>query len=581
MMRRLFFAAAILAWSLVACAPSSTSNTTPGTSAAQGAPAQTSTTSGPKTLKILVGLEPRSLAYKPLGQAGVTVASTRRIFNATLAMIDNTGVARPYLAEVLPQLNSDTWRVSPDGRMETTYTLRTNASWHDGQPLTADDFVFSWQVYSTTELGLSTSPPFNLIEEVAAPDARTLVIRWRRSFPLAGTLTDQLPPLPRHVLGSGLTDVKSGAVGVDTFINNAYWTREYVGLGPYRLDRWDPAILIEGVAFDGHVLGRPKIDRVSVSFSPDQNTALARLLAGDTDYAADSAIGNQQSFILNHEWAANNGGGTLVKPDFFRGSFFQFRPELTTPRAILDLRVRQALAYAVDRDAINAGIFEGTGTMADSPLIPPTAPYYAALDRALAKYPFDVRRTDQLMRDAGFAKGADGYYESPTDGALRWEVKTNSTVENEKETSILGAGWRQVGFNFSQEILPASQAQDGQARATFPSVFDFGTPVGEVGLAGWNIVGIPTPENRWVGSNRGGWVNADFDRLADTLSSTLDPAERGRITTQMTTIYSQAVPAIPLYFYGLPVAHTAALRGIGPVVQEAAFEWNIQDWEVR
>src|SRR5438093_315735 len=126
------------------CAPSSG----PGASTPAGQRAAPA-----RPLSILVGREPLSLSLKALGQALSTIASTRRLFNATLTLIDAGGTPHPYLAEALPQLNTDSWRVAPDGHMETTYPLRGNTTWHDGTPLTANDFVFSWRVYSEAQLG--------------------------------------------------------------------------------------------------------------------------------------------------------------------------------------------------------------------------------------------------------------------------------------------------------------------------------------------------------------------------------------------------------------------------------------------
>src|SRR5438445_200732 len=81
--------------------------------------------------------------------------------------------------QALPPLNPATWRVSPDGRMETTYRLRPGLPWHDGRSLTADDFVFAWGVYSTPGLALFLSNPQDMMEEVTATDPRTFTVRWR------------------------------------------------------------------------------------------------------------------------------------------------------------------------------------------------------------------------------------------------------------------------------------------------------------------------------------------------------------------------------------------------------------------
>src|SRR5207245_9420331 len=102
-----------------------------------------------------------------------------RFFSAGLARKDERCEVHPDQAESLPRRNSESWQVFPDGRMETQYRLRPNLVWHDGTPFSAEDFVFAWKLYSTPELGQAASQPISLMEEVAAPDPRTLVIRWR------------------------------------------------------------------------------------------------------------------------------------------------------------------------------------------------------------------------------------------------------------------------------------------------------------------------------------------------------------------------------------------------------------------
>src|SRR5947207_6614139 len=121
---------------LGACAPNSQRP-----EAGQSAPAPEARQPS-RALVMAVRYEPANLASKPLRESGSGVSSTTRLFNAELDLEDGHGTVRPYLAEALPQLNSDTWRVLPDGRMETTYRLKPNLTWHDGAPLLAEDFAF-------------------------------------------------------------------------------------------------------------------------------------------------------------------------------------------------------------------------------------------------------------------------------------------------------------------------------------------------------------------------------------------------------------------------------------------------------
>src|SRR5688500_14924364 len=141
-----------------------------------------------RTLVIILRQEPAFLAGTAPTAANITTGTQRRLFNAGLVQEDSAGAKRPYLAETVPQLNTDSWKVSADGRMETTYRLKPNLAWHDGTPLTAADFVFSWKAYQVVELGVASGRPHVHMEEVSAPDPRTVLIKWKALYPEAGEL---------------------------------------------------------------------------------------------------------------------------------------------------------------------------------------------------------------------------------------------------------------------------------------------------------------------------------------------------------------------------------------------------------
>jgi peptide/nickel transport system substrate-binding protein len=556
---------------LLSCSPASPPE------AADAARSGSGQSGSPRTLMAAVRVESATVGTRAFVQAGVALFLSRRIFNAELAILDPDGNPNPYLAESLPQLNTEGWRVFPDGRMETVHHLKPNLSWHDGTSLTASDFVFSWRVYSTPELGQSNSPPFNSIEDVAAPDDRTLLIRWRRPYPEASSLVErdrEFPPLPRHLLETALV---SG--DPDAFINNSFWTRDYVGLGPYRLARWEPGTSIEATAFDRHVLGRPKIERIRITFISDSNTTLAHLLSGEIQLSADTALDVELVPTLRREWGST-GGGAVLHPNSWRSTVFQLRPELAAPGAILDRRVRKSLAHAVDKSAINDAVYDGNSPPVDF-LIPAISMYGAAIDRVIPKYPFDSRASEQLMNEAGFTKGSDGAYVSPTEGRMVVELKTNASADNLSEQTVLASEWRRVGFDVQEAVLPAAQAQDNQARATFSGMFTFNTGVGVQALLNQTSERIPRAENRWQGGNRGGWSNSMFDRLAMVFNTTLDRIEREGQVVEMAKIYTDELPAISLFLRTQPWVYAAALSGPRLVAPESNMAWNIYEWELR
>lgn len=420
-----------------------------------------------RALALVLRAEPDSLAGTRLGIAGPGNRTSSRMFNAGFSLPDADDKPLPYLAEALPELHSDNWRVFPDGRMETIFQLRPRLVWHDSAPLSAADFVFAWRVYATPQFGISGSPPHSLMEEVVARDERTVAIRWRQPFPDASGLRGaggggaaqgtSFAPLPRHVLERPFQDQREG------FAEASFWTTEYVGLGPFRLEQWQPGAVIEAGAFDGHALGRPRIDRIRLTFSADFNTTLANLLAGEVHMSVDDSIRFQQAVILSREWGSRNSGTVQYLPRQWRVIQVQLRPEYVGSRSILDVRVRRALAHILDRDAINETLFEGVGIIADT-MVPASEHYFPLVDRALHKYPVDPRRSQELMQESGYLRGPDGYYGNPAERRVTLEIKNIASAQNDAERAIMANGWRTAGFEIEERAFTPVEAQDPLAR---------------------------------------------------------------------------------------------------------------------
>src|SRR5439155_22299024 len=132
-----------------------------------------------------------------------------------------------------------------------------------------------------------------------------------------------------------------------------FWTTEFVGTGPYRLERWEHGSLIEGAAFEGHALGRPKIDRFILRFIPDENSILTNLLAGEVQGTAGIALRLEHALVLNREWVPSGKGVAIIQASAFVYTMVQFRPEFQKTPALMDARVRKAMVSSIDKPAIN------------------------------------------------------------------------------------------------------------------------------------------------------------------------------------------------------------------------------------
>jgi peptide/nickel transport system substrate-binding protein len=557
---------ALIAILAAACAP------TAAPSGPGPAPEQQAATSV-RTLSAVLRVEPFDLTDSASSRNRLTLA----MFGATLAYMDTNDVPFPVLADALPQLNSDTWRLLPDGRMETSYRLRPNLVWHDGVPLTAQDFAFTRRANTAQfDWGLSVSALSPIehrgITDVEAQDERTVLIRWRQPYP--GATHPEIKVLPRHILEPVLDQ------GVpEAFSSHPYWTTDHVGVGPYRLARWEQGAYLEGVAFDRFALGRPKIDRIRVTWTNDPNVTLARLLSGDAHIAVDEALKFQQALTLRQEWGRD--GVILISPTNLRKLDGQHRPAFANPPSILDPRLRKATMHAIDRKAVADAMSDGDGVAAES-IVPPNIALSRSAERVITKYPYDLRSTEQIMAELGFVKGADGFYTSPAEGRHSPEVLGIAEGQEGQETTVVVDYLRRAGIDARLRLAPAAQIQQSdEMKATYPAWRTnnhYTTATGT--LSADRMLGsrAATVDNRWSGTNKSGWANAEHDRLFEAWSRALDRDERTQLQLEIVKITNEELPFIPLYFGSNVVAHVAALQGPQSPGLETMIHGNIHEW---
>ncbi len=568
----------VLAALLTACATSGPR----GDGASPSAPrAGSSQASEPRTIILAFRYEKNDLSTKTLSQAG---QEYRPLLNAGFALLDGTGTLQPMLAAELPKLNTESWRVFPDGRMETTWKLKPNLRWHDGQPLTADDFVFAWRVYSARGLGIFSPNPQDHIDDALAPDPQTVVFRWSSLYPDADQMTsDEFPPLPRHLLAAAFEAFEQDPASRDAFVNHRYWNEGYVGAGPYKLEKLDPGAGLEGSAFEYYALGKPKIDRLIARIMGDENAVLSAILADAIQVSSSITLRHEHALVLQREWESNKRGFVSMAPARLVNNVVQFRPEYQRTPALFDVRVRKAMVSSVNLQELNDALFEGQSVNPTMYLIP-GGPSARQIEPMITKYPFDPRRTEQYLNEAGFTKDRDGFFANAAGERFRPDFQVLTGTQFERGGALMTDTWRRVGIDVQPSVLPAVQVRQNEVRNTFPGISTPGAAGGtEKGMLEYfasNQIG--TPANGWVGSNRGGWSNPEYDRMWASFNVTLDRDDRTRIMGEMMKLLSEEVPGWPLYWDFNVMAYTANVRGpdLGLPNISTAF-WNIHEWEMR
>lgn len=530
----------------------------------------------PTILTIGYGAEIDNLASKLAG--GVWAADFNFMTNSPLAVQDAQGTASPRLAAELPSRDNGTWVVSPDGTMRTTWKIRPNATWHDGRPVSVNDFVFALAVTLDDAIPIDVRRPEQFMERIEPLDDKTFLIHWKRPYPWANALIyDQLEPLPEHIMGSVY------AAGDPTlFINHEFWSSpSYVGSGPYRLVQWDKGTQLVYRAFDDYFLGRAKIDEVIFRIVPDPNTVMAGLLAGELDVSLNITLGQNLGAALRDSWAQGEGGTVLGQPVRFRYFQIQFNPEWLEQPALLDVRVRRAIVHGIDRQSLAETYTAGFGQATDV-FLSRNDPLHQRAAEAVAKYPHDPSRAAALLLEAGWAHRGDSLLNAR---AQRFTVDIRGTegTDNQLEQNIVADHLRRLGMDASQSMVPRSLMRDSEYRVKFPGLNQtaFGIEVPRTARFGLSDQ-CPDPNRRYVGGNRGCWTDPEYDRLYVIGETSLDPNERASALVQALKIITEDVGIIPLLHYSDILAFRKGLVGPGQRwPAQGGTTWNVHEWDWR
>ena len=273
--------------------------------------------------------------------------------------------------------------------MDVTWKIHPNVNWHDGAPFTSADLAFTYTVYSDKDLPSSVASALGQIKSVATSDPQTLVLTYGRTDVRADQALG-LRPLPRHLLETVYQTNKAELPASPYLIN------EFVGLGPYRLARWDSGVQMELTRFDDYYRGRPPLDRVVLRYIRDPNALIANILSGVVDVVIPPGPDVDAGIEVQQRWAGTGNKVVIEPTDEFAWIQLQFRPEVLRTSAWLNRDVRAALYHAVDRQTLAEVLTHGLSPTADS-WFAPDHPVRSQVQDAIPQYPYDPNRSQQLL----------------------------------------------------------------------------------------------------------------------------------------------------------------------------------------
>jgi peptide/nickel transport system substrate-binding protein len=475
----------------------------------------------------------------------------------------------PYLAEELPTVEKGTWKILTDGRMETTYTIKKNAVWHDGRPITAHDWVFGVTARTDPDFPAHSVDVERRLAQAVAVDDHTLFLEWREPYMWAGmTHLPDFPPMARHKVESLYLQDRAA------FFDGPHWREEFVGSGPFRVVSWEPGVEMAFKPHEAFVLGKPGLDEIRVRFLGDANTIVANLLSGNLDTSFSTTIGFPQGQALEQ---AGWNGQVEYWPGLPRYLEYQGRDWGNTQQVVFDARVRRASHYAVDRKSIADVVYGGRALVAYY-WLPPIDPAYPAVDRAVPKYEYDPGHAQALLREAGWVKGEDGRAHNAAGQALSIPMQNLPADAYLLEAAVVIDNWKSVGITSDQHRLSPQEWRDNELRSKSPGV-GYNSRNLSLDNMVWFSANVSRPENRWSGQNRVGYVNPRLDDLWNRVLGSIDPTEREGWLVDAIKIMMDDAMVVLTHITPDVMAYKADLVGpTQPAVVDTSRIWNVWEW---
>jgi peptide/nickel transport system substrate-binding protein len=441
------------------------------------------------------------------------------------------------LAEIGPDMNAlgdrgftprlaRSWQWAPDS-MSIAFAIDPRAKWHDGRPVLASDVRYSLRLIKDPRTASHYLPQVENIDSVSVPDSLTAVVWFRRRTPEQFyDIAYQLWVLPEH----HLKDVPPEKLGDAETITRS------VGSGRFRLARLEPGVRVELLADTAHYRGRPKLDRVIISFVADGQTALTQLLSGQADLydgVPPDALKRVDS------------SGTVR---LFRYPGLQYvllwmnerTPGRTAaPHPIFaDRRVRHAVSMALDRQAMARNVFDTVGTVASGPF------HRSVGDTTLILLPFDRARAAALLDSAGWRAGADGM-RSKNGRPLQFNILVpTSSIPRMRYAVLIQEQLRSIGIRAEIQSMDFRAFQERLEAGNFDAVLaGFSTDPARSGAKqNWTTAQFPPS-----GANYGRYSNRVVDALLDTASTTFDKQRADRTYHRAFQTLVDDAPAVWLY----------------------------------
>jgi len=537
--------------------------------------------------RIVLSLRGEPKTLNPLIAADAVSREVIGAMQADLVHIERgTQLTEPALAK--------SWKVSADG-LQYTLTLRSGIKFSDGQPMDADDVLFTWRVYldenvhaTQRDLLIVGGKPI----AVRKVGAQTLIFELAKPYGVGERLFDSLDILPRHLLEKPYLDGKLSQWGT-----LATPPTEWAGLGPFRVKEYvaGQRLVLERNPYywkaDAQGTRLPYLDEIVFLFVPSADAQVLRFQSGETDII--SRLGAENFSVLSRQprgyTLADAGPGLEYNFLFFNLNELGEKGFAETKRKqkwFSDGKFRLAVSAAVDRDAIVRLVYQGRGAALWGPVTPGNPRW---VNRQIAQAPRSLDRARQLLREAGFqwTSGADGEAALADSEGNRVEfsiVTSSSNADRAKMAALIQDDLKQLGMKVQVVPLELRSLIDRVTRTKEYDACVLGIASGDAdpnsdlnvwlssgGMHLWNP-GQEHPATLW---------EAEIDGLMQEQLTATTAARRKTRYDRVQEILAEHQPMIFLASPDILVGAKNSIGNFHPAVLEPYVLWNAEQLYVR
>ncbi len=484
-------------------------------------------------------------SLNPAIQSGVATAMPGAQLFASLLTADDKWQFHPYLA--------DSWEKSADG-LTYTFKLNKDALFHDGKPITSEDVAFS--VMAVKENHPFGKSMYANLDKMETPDPHTVVFKFLKPNPallLEVSTPALLPILPKHIYGVG------------SIRSNPY-NNKPVGSGPFKFVDYKPGQYLTLEKFKRFFKGPAHLDKITYVIIKDDNASTLAIQRGDIQYVAypPFRLSEIERLAKNPKLALTHKGYEGV------GALVWLEYNMVKEGPLQNVKVRQAISYAIDRKFITEKLQKGQTKPIDGP-IHPSSPFY---DKNLNHYDLDLAKANKLLDEAGFPKKSDG---------MRFQLSLDYLPTNPDLSKNVAEYMRpQLGkIGIKIELRPSPDFPTWARRISnydydlnMDAVFNWGDPI--IGVArsymGANV------RKGVVWANMSGYKNPKVDELLTQAAIENSPEKRSALYGEFQKIVNQELPVAWIATYPSNTIYSKNLLNLPEGIWGAFEPFNNVAW---